>query len=316
MNFREYKEFIKDTPYPDTLEYAPIAGWPHPQTMPLKLISIGNTALPIIKIPRKAVNQYGNIVIVEAIDENAFAGKGNITDILLSKWIHKIPQGAFRGCSGLKRITLPKAITRISAGTFDGCKQLEDVYYEGTPEEWKGLRIEHQKHEIEFGDLIPGTPVNEVTAERLIHIPGNDALFSANIHFRCEVESFQSNVKNIRMPGLGSVMRFKLYVKPFILEYAMEYFGGNIKISKAKNVMEWVRGFENSVAVEGEASFYAVRKFVLENICEVQVIKPIELEAAIRKAVIEANMRYGEAPRSVCTEFRNTRKGDIENEYI
>ena len=179
---------MKDVPCLDTVECRTLAGWPFPAKRPLELISIGSTELRIIKIPNEAVNKFGNTAFVEAIDENAFAGKGNITDILLPKWINRISPGAFRGCSGLKRITIPKAITRISAGTFEGCNALEDIFYEGTPEEWKGLRIEHQRHEIEFGDLIPGTPVNAVTAERLIHIPGNDALFTANIHFRCELK--------------------------------------------------------------------------------------------------------------------------------
>lgn len=187
MNFKEYKEFIKDVPYLDTAEYRTLGGWPFPKKRPLELAAIGNTGLRIIKIPVKAVNKYGNTVPVVAIGENAFAEKENITDIVLSRGIHKIPSGAFRGCTGLKRITISKEITRIDARTFDRCNQLEDVYYEGTKEEWKNLHIKYQRHEIEFGNLIPGTPVNEVTAERFIHIPGNDALFTANIHFRCEL---------------------------------------------------------------------------------------------------------------------------------
>ena len=78
---------------------------------------------------------------------------------------------------------------------------LEDVYYEGTMEEWKSIDIVHDRHEIEFGDLIPGSPLQEIKAERLMHVPGNDALFMANIHFRCALpdsacnSDFEINVK-------------------------------------------------------------------------------------------------------------------------
>lgn len=44
--------------------------------------------------------------------------------------------------------------------------QLEDVYFEGTMEEWNRINIIHHKYEVEFGQLIPGTPVQEVKAER------------------------------------------------------------------------------------------------------------------------------------------------------
>ena len=38
---------------------------------------------------------------------------------------------------------------------------------------------------LKLGQLIPGTPVQEVKAERMIFIPENEAIFSANIHFLC-----------------------------------------------------------------------------------------------------------------------------------
>ena len=84
----------------------------------------------------------------------------------------------------------------MKEGTFAGCKQLEDVYFEGTMEEWNRIHIIHHKHEVEFGQLIPGTPVQEVKAERMIFIPGNEAIFSANIHFLCRLpgESFNCSL--------------------------------------------------------------------------------------------------------------------------
>ncbi|MCR5627721.1 MAG: hypothetical protein K6F99_10405 [Lachnospiraceae bacterium] len=53
-------------------------------------------------------------------------------------------------------------------------------------EDWKTIDIVTEKHEIDFGDFIPGSPVSEIEDERLVHIPGNDALYRATIHFCCD----------------------------------------------------------------------------------------------------------------------------------
>ncbi len=199
MNFKEYEEMIKDIPYPDTLEYKLAVLWPNPQNLPLGVTSIGDSGLNIIKIPERTMNKYGRKVHVIAFGRQAFSGKSSITDIVLPQSIESIPKGAFEGCTGLKRITVPRKVKVIKEGTFAGCEQLEDIYFEGTMEEWNRINIIHHKHEIEFGQLISGTPVQEVKAERMILIPGNEAIFSANIHFRCELpgenSDFSFNVK-------------------------------------------------------------------------------------------------------------------------
>jgi len=187
MNFAEYKEMIEKVPYTDTLEYRPAVMWLHPERLPVGVISLGNTDRGIIKIPGRVTSRAGIKVPVIAIGKNAFSGRSGLTDIVLPQSIERLPEGAFKGCSGLKRITIPRNITVIKEGTFAGCDQLEDVYYEGTAEEWESIDIAYRRHEIEFGGLIPGTPINEVKAERMLHIPGNEALFTADIHFCCKL---------------------------------------------------------------------------------------------------------------------------------
>ncbi len=184
MNFDEYYDAVKDVPDTDSLKYDLAIMWLNRALLPLKVVSVGN-ASGVIKIPSRTVNEYGRSVPVVAIGKDAFANHSNITDIILPHSIESLPAGAFRGCSELRGITIPRKIHTIREGTFADCDKLENVYYEGTAEEWNRLVIVHQKHEIEFGNTIPGTPVCEIKGERLLHIPGNDALFTANIHFNC-----------------------------------------------------------------------------------------------------------------------------------
>ena len=191
MNFKDYMDSIKDIPVSDKLEYHLAVMWLHPSRLPIGIVSIGDETMPVIRIPARAVNPYGNeekhIVPVIAVGREAFRGKGFITDIVLPSSVGSIASGAFAGCTSLRNITIPKDIDIIWEHTFTGCKHLENIYYEGSPEEWEQIKIVHQKHEVEFGDLIEGSPVQEIVSERLMHIPGNEPVFSANIHFHCRL---------------------------------------------------------------------------------------------------------------------------------
>lgn len=193
MNFIEFKEKIKDKPYSENIKFDQAIMWVHPEILPLGVVSIGEDDGGVIKIPSIAKNSFGKEVYVIAISKNAFAGHDKITDIVLPATIEKIPQGAFAGCSSLKRITIPKNIKSIREGTFDGCANLEDIYFEGTREEWETINIIYQRHEIEFGPLIPGTPIQEIKSEQLVHVPGNDAVLKCNIHFHCSLSDLEKN---------------------------------------------------------------------------------------------------------------------------
>ena len=189
MNFEDYYETIKGAPIPENLEFDLAVMWLHPSRLPLRLASLGGCDCRVIRVPQFAGNSYGSIVPVTMIKAGAFSSNKNVTDILLPSNIGEIPQGAFAGCKNLKNITLPKSIKRIEEKTFEGCASLENVYYEGSPEEWDQISILYEKYEIDFGELIPGTPVQKKLDERRVFIPGNEALKTAPIHFNCDCQS-------------------------------------------------------------------------------------------------------------------------------
>ena len=201
LNYTEYKYVIENIPYTDSLKYQLAIFWLHSEHLPVGVISVGETASGIVKIPGIIFNKAGYRVPVIEIKENAFANHDRITDVVLPSCMERIRAGAFSGCSELRRITIPRKIKSIQEGTFAGCDNLENVYYEGTLEEWKNISIVHRKHEIEFDGLIPGTPVQKIIAERLVHIPGNDALLKANIHFHCSLPALEQDSEYIIRMG-------------------------------------------------------------------------------------------------------------------
>lgn len=139
MDFSEYRKIIENTPETQGMEYRLAVVWLHPERLPLSVASFGNCADKVIRVPQYAETRYGRRVPVLSVDSGVFSGNTEVTDIILGSGIDKIDAGAFSGCSALERITIPRAVKRIAAGTFAGCTSLKDVYYEGTPEEWKAL---------------------------------------------------------------------------------------------------------------------------------------------------------------------------------
>ena len=188
MKYNEYRKIICATPATPGLEYEIAVMWLNPGRLPIGVVSLNGCTDTIIRVPAEEINPHGdgkNTVPVIAVAREAFAGNTDVTDIMLGPDITRIGSRAFAGCTALERITIPKGVTRFYKGTFENCVSLKDIYYEGTREEWEKIEKNTEKREIEFGRIISGTPVHEITAERLIRIPGNEALVLANIHFRC-----------------------------------------------------------------------------------------------------------------------------------
>ncbi len=208
MNFPEYKNTMKNIAVSEKLMYLQSVLWLQTGMYPLGLISVGGEESPAIKVPGQARNRFGNIVPVNAVANTAFAGNEKVTDIIIPPSVERIPSGAFAGCTDLRRVTVPRTVKKIREGTFSGCAKLEDVYYEGSLEEWQNIEIVHDRHEIEFGTLVPGTPVQSIVAERLVHIPGNEALFSANIHFHCNLGDLYDPSINIDACGKDVTVTF------------------------------------------------------------------------------------------------------------
>lgn len=151
---------------------------------PMFVTKLGDTASEVIKLPRKAINKWEIEVDVAGFMPVVFQGNDKVTDIILHSGIHNLPNAAFKGCTNLKRLTIPKSVKKIGRDVFADCDFLQDVYYEGTLEQWRKIDIYTGKRIVELGKQILGTPVCEVSADYFKHNPGNDALLKANIHFQ------------------------------------------------------------------------------------------------------------------------------------
>lgn len=189
MIYKEYLKLIKGNPVTENFAMDLAFHWLSPGRYPLKVCELTDKSQTFIRIPTKGINPHSKKdVLVVGFSAKAFSGNETITDVVLHTHIRGIPEGAFAGCVSLEHITIPKNVTAIGKDTFKDCDGLTDVYYEGTKEEWDKIRIVDSERVTEFGDMIPGTPVRELTSDRLVHLPGNDPLHRATIHFSCDLD--------------------------------------------------------------------------------------------------------------------------------
>ena len=75
---------------------------------------------------------------VTTLEEQAFY-VSKIKRLTLSEGITTIPEQAFSSSRYLEELTLPSTITSIGTNAFTNCSKLENIYFNGTEDQWESL---------------------------------------------------------------------------------------------------------------------------------------------------------------------------------
>lgn len=107
--------------------------------IPNGVTSIGELAfsrcknLSVVTIP-DSVNNIGFY---------AFSNCKALSSVTLPDGLMSIKGSTFNECSNLTSIKIPNSVTQIGWAAFSGCSNLTDVYYDGTEEQWKQVKIDN-----------------------------------------------------------------------------------------------------------------------------------------------------------------------------
>jgi len=152
-----YLELIDLMDYPSDYKVTLAIAWVHPQNLPKKLIELGKFDNGFYKMPDWYTN-YTYIngdkleppVAVPVIDfrDDLFIDNVEITDLILSNYQGGLPDEAFKGMKNLKRIWLPKSIKYIPKDCFKDCESLEEIYFEGSKEEFKQIKTYYKLYRV------------------------------------------------------------------------------------------------------------------------------------------------------------------------
>ncbi len=180
-----YIEIINEMDYPINYQVSLAYGWIHPENIPKKIITLGEFESGFYKMPEYYTNyKYLSgaplnppiTVPVVNFNDNLFKNNLDIIDLILSNYQSSLPQEAFKGMKNLKRIWLPKKITYIPKDCFKDCSSLEEIYYEGSEEDFKNLKIYYKLYRV-IHNLGPKDDVE------IYYDYGNLPFFKAKVYY-------------------------------------------------------------------------------------------------------------------------------------
>ena len=75
------------------------------------------------------------------IAEGSFSGCTGLASIIIPESVTSIDDCAFERCTGLTSITIQNSSIKIYDSAFRNCYNLKDIYFAGSPDEWRAIHI-------------------------------------------------------------------------------------------------------------------------------------------------------------------------------
>ena len=168
-----------------------------------------------------------NTVII--INNNAFEGCKNLSNIILSDNLTNIGWAAFNGCENLRSITVPPSMTSIDNGAFTGLSGLESITL---PNSIKTIGYEAFSGCINLSSIAIPTSVTSIGREAFsgctslesITMPDNLTIIEYGTFCRCNSLTNINIPKNVTEIGGHAFSETKL--SSIIIPSSVSFFGG------------------------------------------------------------------------------------------
>ncbi len=137
---------------------------------------------------------------VTSIGGGAFAYCPNIMNVIMPNNIKRISMGMFYDSSSLKSIRIPKSVIEISSSAFENCNSLRDVYYRGTEEQWKEIKIDA------FNNCLANAKIHYNDDELVVPISKDKTEFPNNAIISCAGQNSEAIHKlDIDITGTATI---------------------------------------------------------------------------------------------------------------
>ncbi len=185
MEFEEYKQSIIDKVGVQNFEYKSTGSWVNRNTrLPQVLVGLGDCKDKTIKVPAHIYNRSGEFVSVKGVEDGVFGKNSKLVNLVFANnFSLKIQKDTFVGCKNLQTLVLPKDIISISKNAFKDCKKLKYVYFEGSEEDWKNIKIEDTDSTLGNEITIYANTKNKRQCE-------NENLYNSKIYFNCIFDDY------------------------------------------------------------------------------------------------------------------------------
>ena len=110
----------------------------------LKKIVIPNSVTSIGDYSFANCEKLENVTLsgnLTKIAKDSFWGCTGLASIIIPESVTSIDDCAFEGCAGLTSITIQNSSIKIYYSAFRNCYNLKDIYFAGSPEEWRAIII-------------------------------------------------------------------------------------------------------------------------------------------------------------------------------
>ena len=87
---------------------------------------------------------------VKSIGNYAFSECSGLTSVSIPA---SVKEYSFRGCTSLNSLTVYSTVKSIGFQAFDECPELIDIYYEGTPDQWKNIAIDYGNDSLRYAKI-------------------------------------------------------------------------------------------------------------------------------------------------------------------
>ncbi len=170
----------------------------------------------------------------KTISESAFSSCSKMSSVIIPEGVKAILDGTFKGCSNLVSITIPKSLESIASNAFGSMllsSPIDDVYYEGTIEQWELFESKQDfsrnpfgKAEIHYNSNKYDVTYNVVSDDGTwFHIYNKEVWWESELNNIYEGKKLHSAVKNVTVEHNGVCEEFSsngFFVEKANLAYA------------------------------------------------------------------------------------------------